>query len=199
MIESRHGGHDGDHGFRIVGSKRVYEADLVCVDLIDVESPRGVNFQREVVRHPGAVAVLPVFNGESALLLSQYRAPIDEVILEVPAGKLERGETPTECGARELREETGLRAEKLIHLATFVTTPGFSDEILHAYVAECGTPPEYIGATEPDGEEERDLTMSIHTLSTWPALVESSAVKDAKTIICLALAAQRFEQDARQR
>lgn len=97
--------------------------------------PNGKTATREYLKHPGAVAALPLLDDGTALLVKQFRYPTGEVILEIPAGKLEAGEDPIACMGRELAEETGYHPGKLVHLASVWTTPGFTDEIIHLYLA----------------------------------------------------------------
>lgn len=97
--------------------------------------PNGKTATREYLRHPGAVAALPILDDGTALLVKQFRYPTGEVILEIPAGKLEAGEDPIACIRRELAEEIGYQPGKLIHLASVWTTPGFTNEIIHLYLA----------------------------------------------------------------
>lgn len=116
-----------------IRKETVFAGRMLRLDRDTVRLPNGVETTREVVRHPGAVAVLP-FKGEDLLLVRQYRYPIEQVTLEIPAGKLEHGEEPLGCAERELREETGYRGT-LEYLGTFYTTPGFTDEVMHLYKA----------------------------------------------------------------
>ncbi len=97
--------------------------------------PNGKTATREYLKHPGAVAALPLLDDGTALLVKQFRYPTGEVILEIPAGKLEAGEDPVDCIRRELAEEIGYQPGNLIHLASVWTTPGFTNEIIHLYLA----------------------------------------------------------------
>jgi ADP-ribose pyrophosphatase len=116
-----------------VREETVFQGRMLKIQRDTVRLPNGVETTRELVRHPGAVAVLP-FKGEELLLVRQYRYPIGQVTLEIPAGKLDAGEEPLKCAERELREETGYRGT-LEYLGTFYTTPGFTDEVMHLYKA----------------------------------------------------------------
>ena len=116
-----------------VRKETVFTGRMLRLDRDTVRLPNGVETTREVVRHPGAVAVLP-FKGEDLLLVRQYRYPIEQLTLEIPAGKLDPGEEPLVCAERELREETGYRGT-LEFLGTFYSTPGFTDEVMHLYKA----------------------------------------------------------------
>lgn len=100
-----------------------------------IKLPNGKTATREYLKHPGAVAALPLLDDGTALLVKQFRYPTGEIILEIPAGKLEAGEDPIACIRRELAEEIGYQPGKLIHLASVWTTPGFTNEIIHLYLA----------------------------------------------------------------
>ena len=118
-------------GARLISSRRVHSGRVVSLDLDDVEEPGGIRVVREVVRHPGSVAILPVHDDGSITLVRQYRRPADAEIWELPAGRLEPGEEPLRAAARELEEEAGLSAGALAPLGpAFYTTPGFCDERL---------------------------------------------------------------------
>lgn len=116
-----------------VRKETVFKGRMIHLDRDIVRLPNGVETTREVVRHPGAVAILAQ-RGEDLLLVRQYRYPIEQLTLEIPAGKLDLGEEPLTCALRELREETGYRGT-LVHLGTFYSTPGFTDEVMHLYKA----------------------------------------------------------------
>ena len=156
----------------------------MCVD--GVQLPDGGRAEREVVRHPGASAVLPVFaaGGEgrwqpSVLLVEQYRYAAGRWLLEIPAGTLEPGEDAGACARRELREETGLRGGELRSLGTVYTSPGFTDEVVHLFVAtdaERGEPSPEVGET-----------LRCRELALTEALerVERGEIADAKTVCAL--------------
>ena len=121
---------------KIVSSKTLYRGRLLDLRLDEILLSSGRKVKREIVIHPGASAILPIIKPGKILMVKQYRHPVGEVLLEIPAGTLKPGEDPMTCAARELEEETGYRAEKLIHLVTIYPTPGYSSEILHIYLAK---------------------------------------------------------------
>lgn len=177
--------------FSIRERKVVFRGRFLELEELDVAGPYGESVLRESVVHPGAVAVLPVFADQTALLCRQYRAPVDDLLLEVAAGKLKPGEGPEGCARRELLEETGLGAEILIELATFFTSPGFTNEVMHAFLARdvfsVGE-----GHPDPQGPEERHMELVRVRLHEWPRLVEEGLVRDAKSIVTLALSAREL-------
>lgn len=120
--------------------KRTHEGKLFSVEIVQVRDDDGELREREVVRHPGAVLVLPVLDEERIVLIRNYRAAPDQTLWELPAGKLEPGEDPQAAAARELAEETGYVAKRIRKLGTFYTSPGFADELMHVFVAEQLTP-----------------------------------------------------------
>ncbi len=134
-----------------------------------------------MVRHPGAVAVVPVVDG-AVVLIRQYRAPVDAALLELPAGKLDvPGEDPEAAAARELEEEIGYRPGSLEPLATFFTGPGFTDEYMRVYVATgCIATPMH-----PHGPEEQAAEIVHVPVDDLPALIAAGDVADAKTLVGL--------------
>ncbi len=177
--------------FRIVERKPAFSGRLVRVEELVVRAPSGEDVVRESVLHPGAVTVVPLLADRTVVLCKQYRAPIDDYLVEVPAGKLKPGESPEECARRELVEETGLEAGELVHLATFFTSPGFTDEVMHAFVAvDLRSAPG--GRTGPHGVEETRMELVRIPLGEWMRFVEDGTVRDAKSIVALALASLRL-------
>src|SRR5687767_9006223 len=113
---------------RRIGTRRIYDGKVLSVDLDEVEEPGGIRAQREVVRHRGSVAALPVREDGTMVLVRQYRYPVDQPLWELPAGRLDGEESPEDGMQRELREEIGQRARALEKIGFFFTSPGFSDE-----------------------------------------------------------------------
>ena len=172
--------------FRIVGSREVGRAGFLAITEETVEAPDATRVMRTVVRHPGAVVVVPVVDSTHAVLVRQYRAAVDGWLLEVPAGKRDvDGEPPEVTAARELLEETGHTAGRIVELAQFFNTPGFCDEYTHLYVAldlDAG------GAREPVGLEEHAMVIEQVPLDEVDARIANGEIRDAKTIIGLLLA-----------
>ena len=145
--------------------------------------PGGIRVGREVVRHPGSVAILPVHEDGRVTLVRQYRRPADTLLWELPAGRLEPGEAPLTCAHRELLEETGCTAAVMSPLTTMWTTPGFTDEKIHIFMAT--------GLTLGQSAHEADEFIEVVALPLADVLrkVESGEISDAKTIIGLLYAA----------
>lgn len=118
-----------------MSSRAIYRGKVLDLFLDDVTLPNGRRTQLEIVRHPGAAAVVPFVSPREVLLIRQYRYAAGGRILEVPAGKLDAGEDPKRCAARELEEETGWRAGRIEPLGAIWTTPGFCDERIHLFAA----------------------------------------------------------------
>ena len=136
---------------------------------------------RDVIRHRGGVGVLPVW-GEEVTLISQYRVAVGEDVLEIPAGKLEEGDvSQVEAASRELWEETGLRAGRLVDLGEILPSPGYTDERIRLFAARDLA----WGERRPDGAEEREAR--VITVKTGDAIrmVESGRIRDAKTVVAL--------------
>jgi ADP-ribose pyrophosphatase len=173
-------------GFRKLDERVVFDGTLITVAEATFEDPSGERFERDLVHHPGAVSVVPVVEGgQAVLLVRQYRAAVDRVLLEIPAGKRDvDGEAPEVTAARELEEEVGMRALHLEKLAEFFNSPGFCDEHSFVYLA---TGLEPIG-TSAQGVEEEHMTVEEVALADVRGLVASGELVDAKSIIGLALA-----------
>jgi len=120
---------------KFLSSKVGFAGKLLQLQVDTVMLPNGRKATREIIKHPGAVGILPVLEDGSMVFVKQYRYPVGTVIYEIPAGKLELGENPDECAPRELSEETGYTAKEWKHLTSIVTTPGFTDEVIHLYLA----------------------------------------------------------------
>ncbi|WP_077618682.1 NUDIX hydrolase [Bacillus sinesaloumensis] len=114
----------------------LYEGKIIDLHIEEVELPNGHTSKRELIKHPGAVAVLALTDDNKLLMVQQYRKALEKVIVEIPAGKLEKGELPEVTARRELEEETGYVCETLTPLISFYTSPGFADELVHLFIAK---------------------------------------------------------------
>ena len=171
-----------------VKSSRVYTGRIVSLDVDSVRFPDGSIGELEMIRHSGASAIVPFLSdprGEDpqVLMIRQYRYAADGYLYEIPAGRLDKGENPRDCAARELKEETGCTAEHFDHLITIYTTPGFTDEKIHLFMAT--------GLVAGETKHEVDEFLDLHPMRLSRALemVEAGEIQDAKTVIGLLFAA----------
>ncbi len=164
---------------KTIASKSIYNGKIIKVTLDTVICPGGNEAQREIVRHPGGVAVVPIDENGYVYMIEQYRIPYDEIILEVPAGKLDKGEDPDCAAARELKEETGLTAESLVFMGSFYPTVGFCDENLRMYLATGLNQ----GEDDPD-EDEFVILRKIH-IDELIEMIMDNKICDGKTIAAL--------------
>ncbi|MGI8496197.1 MAG: NUDIX hydrolase [Gemmatimonadaceae bacterium] len=176
-----------DHVGR-VSSRRIYTGRIVSLDVDEVRFPNGSVGELEMIRHPGASAVVPFVSDLSGddpqvMLIRQYRYAAGEYLYEIPAGRLEAGEDPLACARRELEEETGCSADRVEHLYTLFTTPGFTDEKIHIYLA--------VGLTRGAARHEADefMTVEVRRLSEALTMIERGEIRDAKTAVGLLYAA----------
>lgn len=168
----------------LLGAERLYTGRVLNLDLDRVRFPDGSTGELEMIRHPGAAAVVPMVDPPGSpdprvLLIRQFRHAADGFILEIPAGRLDPGETPEACAHRELAEEAGRRSNELRYLTTIFTTPGFTDERIHLYLAT--------SLTETAHAREADEFMEIVTLpwSEVGRLVRAGEIRDGKTLVAL--------------
>jgi ADP-ribose pyrophosphatase len=162
----------------------VYTGRVLNLDIDTVRFPNGTTGELEMIRHPGASAVVPFLSDPAGddpqvMLIRQYRYAAEGYLYEVPAGRLDANETPDQCARRELREETGCKAERVEHLVTIYTTPGFTDERIHLFMA--------VGLTHGEVAREADEFIEVETmtLSRALSLVERGEIQDAKTALAL--------------
>ncbi|WP_010172968.1 NUDIX hydrolase [Bacillus coahuilensis] len=118
-----------------IQSETIFNGRVISLELHDVKLPNGRESKREIIKHPGAVAIIPFKEDGKIVMVEQYRKAMERNLLEIPAGKLEKGEAPEVTARRELEEETGYGCEKLKHIISFYTSPGFADELVHVYEA----------------------------------------------------------------
>jgi ADP-ribose pyrophosphatase len=167
---------------RKIKSKKIFSGKIIKLYLDDVMLPNKKIATREKVSHPGAVGIVPVNKSGEVVLVEQFRYPVETSLLEIPAGKLDKGEDPRGCAKRELREEVGAVKGRLIHLVTFYTSPGFADEILYLYLALD------FERKENNLDDDEFLHVYEMNLEKTVSLIEEGKIKDAKTIIGILLA-----------
>ena len=165
-----------------------YSGVIVKVRLDHAELENGKIVRREVVEHPGGVGILPVDDRGICYMVRQFRYPFSRQLLEIPAGKLEYGEDPLACAVRELSEETGLEAEEMIPMGRCLTSPGFSSEVLHLYLARG------LHSGRAHLDEDEFLNVEKYPLSELAAMAERNEIEDVKTQIAV-LKAERLLRD----
>ena len=174
-----------DYTEKTLSREEIYKGRVVELHNDRILLPDGRESTREVMEHPGGVTIIPVDEHGVVTCVRQYRYPMGRHLLEVPAGKLERGEDPLECAVRELSEETGLTAEKFIDLGRIYPSPGYSAEILYLYLA-LGLHP-----GEMHLDEGEFLDVEQHTLEELTEQIMRGELCDAKTVAAV-LKAKRF-------
>jgi ADP-ribose pyrophosphatase len=195
------GGSDDDLRETVVGSRVVHRGRYLTVRVDTIERADGSRTERDVVGHPGAVAILALDGDDRVLLVRQYRVPAGGVLLEIPAGTLDVDETgvtedPDLAARRELEEETGYRAGSWQHLASFWTAPGFATELMHLYLATDLRPAD-ADRLGPDEDEHLRLERL-----RWPDAVEAGLrgdIRDAKSLVGLLLLDRQRRLDAGDR
>ncbi len=161
---------------KTVESKTLFEGHIVTLKLDRAQLPNGSLASREVVEHPGGVAVLPLDAEGRVIMVRQYRYPLHNTLLELPAGKLEKGEDHRVCGIRELQEEVGITADEVIYLGGLYLSPGYSNEVLHLYLAR-GL---HQGECHPD--EDEFLEIERVPFDKLLDMVMRDEIHDAKTV-----------------
>ncbi len=169
--------------------KKIYSGRVVHLNIESVTLPNGVQDNLEVVRHSGAAAVVPLYRDGRVVLIKQYRHAAGGTIVEVPAGRLEKGESPEACARRELSEETGLSAKRWHPLLSILTTPGFSDEEIHIYLAR----DLLVGEAHPEASESIEVVEM--PLDRALEGILAGEIRDAKTIAALFAAAAFIQSE----
>jgi len=159
--------------------KNIYKGKVVVLNVDRVTLPNGATVDLEVIRHPGAAAIVPMKDDETVILIRQFRHAVGGFIYEIPAGKLHPGEDPRDCAARELEEEIGYRASSFELLTSIFTAPGFADEVIHIYK---GT-----GLTKGRQKLDHDEVLNVVELPIEKAIaqIQDGTIRDGKTIVGL--------------
>lgn len=175
---------------RTLSTEKIFTGNIISLQVDDVELPDGNRAKRELVKHPGAVAIIAVTNEGKLVLVEQFRKALERTMLEIPAGKIEKGEEPRITAIRELEEETGYRAKTFTYIQTFATSPGFADEIIHLYAAEGLEKVEQPAA----GDEDEFIEVLEVTAEEAEELIRSERIYDAKTVVAVSYMKQRGEK-----
>ncbi len=176
-------------GFRYLGEDPIFDGYVIKLANGHFEAPDGTHFERDIVRHPGAVSVVPYHGDGTVTMVRQYRAALDMLLLEIPAGKRDiADEPPIETAHRELAEEVGLRAARMEPLVEFVNSAGFTDEYSHVFL---GTELTEVGR-DVQGIEEENLTIERVRLVDVPAMIADHRLLDIKSIIGLTMLISRL-------
>ena len=160
-------------------TRNIYTGKVITLNVDTVQLPNGVTVDLEMIRHPGAAAVVPVKDDGTVVLIRQFRHAAGGFIYEIPAGKLAPGEDPLHCAARELEEEVGYRASTFELLSSIFTAPGFADEVIHVYKAT--------GLTKGRQHLDRDEVLDVVEMPLSEAItkIEDGIIRDGKTIVGL--------------
>lgn len=164
---------------KTISSEPIYNGKIINVRKDTVQLPNGKTAFRELIAHPGGVGVIAVDENKDVFMVTQYRIAAKSNMLEIPAGKMEYGEDPLECGSRELIEETGYKAKNFIHLGEYYATPGYCEEKLNIYLAQ---DLEFVGQNLDEGEF---LNVKKYSLDELYQMVMDNKIYDAKTAIAI--------------
>ena len=165
-----------------IGTKRIYEGNIINVRVDTVRMPSGRDATREIVEHSHAVCIVPIDNDGNVVLVRQYRKPAETALLEVPAGGVEEGEISEEAVLRELQEEIGYTADHLEHLSSFWVAPGWATEYMHAYLATG------LRESRLEGDEDENIEVVRLRFNEAVSMLKTGEINDGKTIASLLLA-----------
>lgn len=196
LVPGDEGEHDAELHEQILTQETMWSGKIFDVERMEVKLPNGRWSVRDVVRHCGAVAIVALTENGKIALVRQYRTALDRVTVEIPAGKMDPGEEPLDCAKRELKEETGFVAGRIAYLTTIATSGGFTDELIHIYLA---TQLSFEGA-QPD--EDEFLNVELVDVQELVDAVLDGKIEDAKTVVgalaCDVMAHRLAADDAMQ-
>ncbi|WP_456274155.1 NUDIX domain-containing protein [Bacillus sp. AK031] len=162
---------------KTLSTEQIYQGKIIDLQVDEVSLPNGKTSKREIIKHPGAVAVIALTEEGKIVMVEQYRKALEKSIVEIPAGKLEKGEEPKKTAERELEEETGYGCKNMKHLISFYTSPGFADELVHLYIAE-----DIFEIENASGADEDEFVELLEiSLQEAQQMIEEQRIYDAKT------------------
>ena len=161
---------------KIIKEKLIYKGSFLDIVNVDVTLPDGKNTSRDIVKHPGATAIIAFLDEENIILVEQFRLALNRTMLEIPAGKLNKNEEIIECARRELQEETGYMAKNLEYLGCLATAPGFCDELIYLYKATD------LSLGEKNEDEDEFTNVKIMNIGKVKELIRKGEIIDGKTI-----------------
>lgn len=162
---------------KTIQTEQIFKGRIISLQVDAVELPNGKTGKREIVKHPGAVAIIAITEDKKIILVEQYRKALERSIIEIPAGKIEPNEAPEVTALRELEEETGYTTNKLQYLQSFATSPGFADEIIHLYLAENIVKVD----DKADLDEDEFVELMSVSVDEMESMISSKQIYDAKT------------------
>lgn len=162
---------------KTIATENIYDGKVVKLQVDDVILPDGKMAKRELIKHPGAVAIIPITKDKKIVFVEQYRKPLEKSLVEIPAGKLEKGEHPEITAVRELKEETGYTTNKLEFVTSFYTSPGFADELMYMYITDQLEPLRNSVA----GDDDEFVAILELSLEEAKQYVKEQRIHDAKT------------------
>lgn len=165
---------------KTIKENHIYTGNYLEITNIEVKLPNGKLSNRDIIKHPGACAIIPFLDKDTVLLVEQFRKPLEKTILEIPAGKLDKNEDPLLCAHRELEEETGYKAGSMTYLGSIATAPGFCDEIIHLYKAE------NLKLGTKCCDEDEFTNIKSFSLEDIKSMIKNGKIIDTKTISILA-------------
>ncbi len=172
---------------KTVSSKTIFSGKVIELKVDTVSLPNKKTSTREIVKHPGGVGVLAITDDNKIILVKQYRKPYEKVMYEIPAGKLDKGESIEVCGRRELMEETGATAKVFEYLGATYPSPGYTNEIIHIYFAKEVS----FGKTNPD--EDEFLDVEFFEIDEVKEMIMNNEINDSKTIIGFFMAMEKLK------
>lgn len=166
---------------KTLNTNKIFDGNVISLQVDEVSLPNGKTSKRELVKHPGAVAIIALTKEKELILVEQYRKPLEQSILEIPAGKIEPNEDPEVTALRELEEETGYTTKKLNYITSFYTSPGFADEIIHIYYTDKLKKLAY----NVLGDEDEFVELHILNEEKIKQAFTNKSIFDAKTIYAI--------------